>query len=167
MARNKEIPQSDVPWKIETEFFRKNIILSAPDGVVNAISFDSFDRRLMSNQHPFAGRMSVGGVYLFYCYYDTSSFVEPVYIYAGRTGKFSRRSLEHWRGDTYKIEEFFLRYIDTGLLDKMITLGDGASVTARPHSIVRMAYWTEDNEESRMFLEHGIIFTYRPFMNKN
>ena len=167
MKIEEEIPQPDGAWELEAEFFRTDVTLSAPDGVVNAISFDAFDRKLMGDRHPFSGRMNVGGGYLFYCYYNESNFIKPVYIYAGRAGKFSRRGLEHWRGDTYKIEEFFLRYVDTGLLDQDVALASGEFVTARPHPIVRMAYWIEDDEEKRMFLEHGIIYTYKPYMNKD
>ena len=34
-----------------------------------------------------------------------------------------------------------------------------------PEELTRAAVWHEPNERERMFLEHGLIYTFRPVMN--
>jgi hypothetical protein len=151
-------------WSIESEVFINSVQIRPPDEIVEGISFDIDDRRLTEAQHPLKGRTKASGCYLYYCYYDLGTYIEPVYIYAGKADKFGKRLWTHWN-DGERIDAFFKKYLNSGLLKKSFPLPDGTTVEQEPEPMVRVALWFVDEALERTMLEHGIIYAYRPKMN--
>lgn len=160
--------QSTIPglWEdVDIDFFRTGIELPLPDEIVHGIRFDPMDRKLMDEPHPLKGRMNSAGCYLYYCYYDFWNGTKPMYIYAGKSGNLAKRLWTHWRYGEY-INEFFTTYIDTGRLAIEVPRKDGGTEWLNPEPIVRAALWFEKDEVERTMLEHGLIYAYRPIMNR-
>ena len=150
---------------VESEFFITETMLPAPNEIIDGIYSDKAHRDMMEEDHPLKGRMNTPGCYLYYCYYDWGEGVKPVYIYAGKTVQLGRRLWEHWTGNEGKVEAFFVENVDSGKLDLEVVLETGSVSVVQPEPIVRVALWFIDNERDRTMLEHGIIYSYRPWMN--
>lgn len=152
-------------WKdVDNSFFETSIPLPPPDEIIDAVEFDVAHRELAETPHPLQGRMSEGGCYLYYCYYDWGEGTKPVYIYAGKSKKFSKRLWTHGR-DKERIEQFFKLYWDTGALGWSVLLKSGSTALIHPHPIVRIALWFVKDKREMLMLEHGLIYAYRPYMN--
>lgn len=135
-----------------------------PDEIVEGIDFDPMHRKWTDIPHPFKGRMSSGGCYLYYSHYECDDMLRPCYIYAGKSIKFARRLWTHWT-DGQNISKFFDR-VDQGKFRLEIEHSDGSRKTYEPNPMVRAALWFVDDPIKRTRLEHGLIYAFSPAINR-
>lgn len=152
----------------ELEFFTENHIAN-PKRIIVSTALDAMARREDSHGYYLdSDLLAPGGCYLFFDSYQSDKKSELLPLYVGRSNCLKNRLYKHWRNTENFIDEYqekifsndpqFLR-TDAELLVRNAT-------EAYPIGIPWVAFWYEDVERERMFLEHELIFKCRPVFNR-
>jgi len=108
------------------------------------------------------------GCYLFFDSYQSSAYRELLPLYVGKSNKLMSRLSSHW-GAT---KNFVLEYQDAWVnkadflrRQDYVLLGDRYDY-ALPTGTIWVAYWHQNNERDRLFMEHELIYKFRPIYNR-
>lgn len=147
------------------EFFENAHGIKTPDEIFDTIHFDPFAREVEEVEHPLKGRSYLSGCYLIYTFYDWGEERRLCPIYAGRAKTLSGRLCTHHNDDASRVSNFYENLVDSGKMKIIATSSNGKQIHVNPEEITRVAIWHEPNERERIFLEHGLIYIFRPEMN--
>lgn len=151
----------------ESHFFVTLTGIRMPDEIFEPIHLDPAAREIEDVEHPLKGCSNISGCYLIYTFYDWGEGTSICPIYAGRAKRLSGRLCNHHNDDEGRILRFYEEFVDLGHMDISKTLKSGNATNVRPEELTRVAIWIAQDERERMFLEHGLIYTYRPTMNED
>ena len=150
----------------EAAFFMAKAIKN-PERIILSSAIDPGARK-NDGLHLEPDLLERGGCYLFFDSYQSSNESELLALYVGRTNKLANRLSVHWSNT----ENFISEYQDS------IARWDYAFTRTDPHllspdeqqnfptGLIWVAFWYEDDERERMYLEHELIFKCRPWYNR-
>ncbi|MGR6831607.1 hypothetical protein [Aliivibrio wodanis] len=152
----------------EKEYFISKYI-RLPDCIIQAASLGKMDRFLDNLKYPFTDLKSRIGCYLFFDNYRfEGDVVDFSPLYVGKSRQLNIRLYRHWATSGNHIDiyadtilhdnddyEVNLNDFDKSSLDKLV-----------PSLDIKVAVWFENDLRELMFLEHELIYKFRPMFNK-
>lgn len=150
----------------ETAFFVAKSI-KTPERIILGSALDSGARK-SDRLYLEPGLLDRGGCYLFFDSYQSPNESELLALYVGRTNKLANRLSVHWSNTENFISEYqdSIARWDEEFVRIEPRLLSADEQTAFPTGLTWVAFWYEDDERERMYLEHELIFKCRPWYNR-
>ena len=130
----------------------------------------TFDRSCRNSESMSIERNDLerGGCYLYFDSYQNAFHKEIVPLYVGKSDRLFRRLSAHWgkvKNFVNEDQDAWLRN-DLELRKYAQAYLDSGQEYAMPEGTLWVSCWHQDNERERLFLEHELIYKFRPLYNK-